>query len=131
VNGLIDCLYTRLGTISSYSANVNLHNSQITIAPANIFQPAVSSPAVPWQRLLTLEVFQLQALRSFLHSIPFRTQPQLTLSLAYNISARTTQKHLISIDVAQLRHCPATRGCLPSHCPEMVAVYSHRLATGL
>jgi hypothetical protein len=30
--------------------------------PLSIFQPAVSSPAVPWQQLLTVEILQLSAL---------------------------------------------------------------------
>jgi hypothetical protein len=37
------------------------------------FQPAVPSPAVPWQRLLTMEILQLHALMSYLHSLPYRT----------------------------------------------------------
>jgi hypothetical protein len=43
-------LYKRLGTTINYSTTANLHNSQITTAPGKPFQPAVSSPAVPWQR---------------------------------------------------------------------------------
>jgi hypothetical protein len=35
--GFIDHLYTRLGTTSNYSATANLHNSQITSAPAKPF----------------------------------------------------------------------------------------------
>jgi hypothetical protein len=85
VNGFIDHLYSRLGNTSNYSATANLHNSHITIAPAKPFQPAVSSSAIPWQRLLTVEILQLHALRSYLHSLPCRTAKQLTLSLAYNI----------------------------------------------
>jgi hypothetical protein len=34
----------------------------------------VSTPAVTWQRLLILEILQLHALRSSLHSLPYRTQ---------------------------------------------------------
>jgi hypothetical protein len=34
----------------------------------------VSSPAVPWQRLLTVEILQLHAIRSSCHSRPCRTQ---------------------------------------------------------
>jgi hypothetical protein len=48
--------YVRLGTKSNYSATANLHSSQITTAPDKTFQPAVSSPAVPWQCLLTVEI---------------------------------------------------------------------------
>jgi hypothetical protein len=41
--------------------------------PLSLFQPAMSSPAVPWQRLLTVEILQLHPLRFPLHSIPWRT----------------------------------------------------------
>jgi hypothetical protein len=33
--------------------------------PLSLFQPAVSLPAVPWQRLQTVEIFQLHALTPF------------------------------------------------------------------
>jgi hypothetical protein len=38
----IDHLYTRLGTTRNYNSTANLHNSQITTAPAKPF------PAVAW-----------------------------------------------------------------------------------
>jgi hypothetical protein len=34
----------------------------------------VSSPAVPWHRLLTVEILQLHTLNSFLYSLLYRTQ---------------------------------------------------------
>jgi hypothetical protein len=42
--------------------------------PLSIFQPTVSSPAVPWQRFLTVEIIQLHSLRSSLHRLSCRTQ---------------------------------------------------------
>jgi hypothetical protein len=42
--------------------------------PLSCFQHAVSSLAVPWQRLLTVEILQLHALRCSCHSRPCRTQ---------------------------------------------------------
>jgi hypothetical protein len=53
---------------------------------------------------------------------------QLTLALAYNISARTREKtqlfHCCSPTVALLRICGlATGTCLPSRCPTTVPVY--------
>jgi hypothetical protein len=74
VNGFTDHLYTRLGITSNYSATANLQNSQTTTAPGKAFSSLLSSPAVPWQRLLTVEILQLHALRSSLHSLPYRTQ---------------------------------------------------------
>jgi hypothetical protein len=41
--------------------------------PLSFSQPAVPSPAVPWQRLLKVEILQLHALRFCLHSFPCRT----------------------------------------------------------
>jgi hypothetical protein len=41
--------------------------------PLSLFQPAVSSPAFPWQQLLTVEILQLHTLRFDLHSLPWRT----------------------------------------------------------
>jgi hypothetical protein len=40
--------------------------------PLNIFQPAMSLPAVPWQRLLTVEILQLQRLKSSLHRLQYK-----------------------------------------------------------
>jgi hypothetical protein len=57
----------------NYSATDNLHNSQMATAPAkHILQPPISSSAVPWQRLLTVEVLQFYALKSFLHILPYK-----------------------------------------------------------
>jgi hypothetical protein len=48
--------------------------------PLSLFQPAVSSPTVPWRRLLTVEVLQLLAFRYYLDSLMVRTAYQLTTS---------------------------------------------------
>jgi hypothetical protein len=56
--GFIDLLYTPLGTIRNYSATANLHALQITTASAKLYQPTASSTAVPYQRLLTVEIPQ-------------------------------------------------------------------------
>jgi hypothetical protein len=68
-----------LGTTSNYSATANLHNSQITTAPAKSF------PAVPWKRILTVEILQIPIFTASLTEL----NSQLSLSLAYNISTRT------------------------------------------
>jgi hypothetical protein len=64
--------------------------------PLRLFQPAVSS-AVPWQRLLAVQILQLQALRSYLHKLPYTTVSTVNwthyyICPGYNTSARTTQK---------------------------------------
>jgi hypothetical protein len=53
--------------------------------PLSLFQPAVSSPAVPWQRLLTVEIPQLHALRFDLHSL---LQNCLSLTWSPQLSSR-------------------------------------------
>jgi hypothetical protein len=55
--------YTQLGPTSNYSAIANPHNSQITTASANLFQPAVCSPEIARQWLLTVEFLQLHTLK--------------------------------------------------------------------
>jgi hypothetical protein len=124
-----------MGNTGSYSAIANLHNSQFTTAPAKLFQIAVSSPIVPWRRILTLKILQLHALRFYLHSFPCRTWSLvgnssqqwkffsfcahavacwlmlLTTELvdsncpAHNISARTTHKTLFFYCCVRVRHC--------------------------
>jgi hypothetical protein len=54
--GFNDHLYIQFRTTSTYSATANLYNSKITTEPAKFPQPLLSSPAIPWQRLLTLEI---------------------------------------------------------------------------
>jgi hypothetical protein len=73
VIGFIDYLCTPLGTTSNYSHIANLLNLQITRVPTNPFSSMLSSPAVPWQLLLTVEILQLHAFRFYLHSLRHRT----------------------------------------------------------
>jgi hypothetical protein len=77
---------TRLGSTSNNSAIANLHNSQITTAPAKLSQPTVSSPAVPSQRLLTVQIFQLQALTSLLSGEYRAKLPSLSLRLMLRLT---------------------------------------------
>jgi hypothetical protein len=83
--GFIDHLYTRLGTTSNYNAIADFHTWQIITSHAMFFQPAASSPGVPWQRFVTLDILQLNSLKSslngccfpaasFLHRLPYRTE---------------------------------------------------------
>jgi hypothetical protein len=46
--------------------------------PLGILQPAASSPAIHWQRLLTVEILELHALKSSLHRLPYRPDYQKT-----------------------------------------------------
>jgi hypothetical protein len=77
----------------------------------------VSSPAIPWQQLLTAEILQLHALRFYLHSLPCRSLLNSLLHCSgYNFLAWTTQKTSSSIIVFI---SVATGMCLSSCCPEM------------
>jgi hypothetical protein len=71
--GFTDHLYTWLGPTSNYSATANLHNSQITTAPAKHFPFFCVFTSRSWQRLLTVEILHLHALKSSLHRLPYRT----------------------------------------------------------
>jgi hypothetical protein len=57
--------------------------------PLSLFQPSVSSPAVPWQRLLIVEIFQFHILTS---QPPIGTHSLTCLD--YNISAQINKKQL-------------------------------------
>jgi hypothetical protein len=77
--GFLDHLYTRLGTTSNCSAIANLHTlNKLLTLPLSRFQPAVSSPAVSWQWLLTVEILQLHALKSCLNGGSLPTASFLT-----------------------------------------------------
>jgi hypothetical protein len=111
----IDHLYTRLGSTSNYSATANPHNSPQH--PLSLFQPAVSSLAVPWQRLLTVEFLLFHALKPSLHRLPAQDSLGRFSCLSYNCSARTTQKRPVSNStsiVACRFVAPGT--CLSSRC---------------
>jgi hypothetical protein len=83
----------------------------------------VSSPAVPWQWCLTVEILQLHALRSYLHRFPYRTHYQLTFSLTYNISHEPHRKHTVSNSNSIVACIFVAVGmCLMSFCPETVIV---------
>jgi hypothetical protein len=41
--------------------------------PLSVFKHVLSSPAVPWQRLLKVEILQLHALNSSVNTVPYRT----------------------------------------------------------
>jgi hypothetical protein len=117
-NGFIDQLYTRLVSTSNYSATANLHNSQITTAPAKPLS-SLSSPAVPWQRPLTVQILQLHELKSSLHRLPYRTKLE-PCPLFITSRHGPHRKHTSSI-VAFGSVAAGT--CLSSRCPETALVY--------
>jgi hypothetical protein len=80
--GFIDHWYTRHVSTITWKSLTPQHM-------LGIFQPAMSSPAIPWQRFLTMEILRLYTLKCSLHRTELSTDLALTLSLAYNISAQT------------------------------------------
>jgi hypothetical protein len=56
-------LLTPLGATSNYGAIDNFHILYSPHHPLNLFQPTVSSTAVPWQQVLTVEILQFPAQR--------------------------------------------------------------------
>jgi hypothetical protein len=71
IDGVVDWILDLLTTYThnmelqvntlNYSNIANLHSLQSIRAHAKSFQPSVSSPAILWQRLLTVEILQLHA----------------------------------------------------------------------
>jgi hypothetical protein len=81
IDGVLDWLLDLLTTYTHHS-----ELQEITAPPLiatihksrqhslSLFQPFVSSTVSPGQRLLTVEILQLHALRSSLHRLPYRTE---------------------------------------------------------
>jgi hypothetical protein len=67
VTRFIDHLYTRLGSKSNHSAMLLIFTVHKTPQhPPGLFQPAMSSPTIPWQQLLTAEIHQPHTLMPLL-----------------------------------------------------------------
>jgi hypothetical protein len=64
-------IYRPIST-SNYSAAANSRIYKSQTHPLSLFQPAVSSSAVPWQWFLTVKILLHHALRFYLHSLPCR-----------------------------------------------------------
>jgi hypothetical protein len=77
--------------------------------PLSLFQPAVSSSAIPWQRLLTVDILQLHALRCSCHSRPCRTHlsPELRRRL-FLASFAELNSQLTTPRLAAISHQPHT-----------------------
>jgi hypothetical protein len=56
----------------------------------------VSPPAIAWQRLLTMEIPQLHALKSILHRLPYRT---LSTDILYGNSTQNSASILLRSQV--------------------------------
>jgi hypothetical protein len=86
-------LYTPHGATSTGKAIADFHTSQIASVLAKLFQLALFFlPAVPWQRILRVEILQLYALRSSCHSRPRR----ILVNCQLNYSAISSKSPLQS-----------------------------------
>jgi hypothetical protein len=82
VNGFIDHLYTRLVITLNVAPPLITTIKKLSRHPLSLFQFTISSPAVPRQRLLTVEILQLYMLKSSLH----RTKVEVALGLRFTPS---------------------------------------------
>jgi hypothetical protein len=127
---------SELQAITVPLTNLAIHKSPQH--PLSIFQPVVSSPAIPWQWLLTVKILQLHMLRFYLHSVLCRTLSQLIGSpqTIYLITPlhRLSRKHLLQ---QKLYHCRGvftaslhSNGCCFTVCFEIFAyqwVWRHNI----
>jgi hypothetical protein len=94
--------------------------------PLSLFQSAVSSPAVPWQRLLRVEILQLHTLNSSLQRHPYIVD--LIAPVVFQLLG---MDHAETPPFQQYLHCCvrfADEGtCLQSRCPETTLVYPPQL----
>jgi hypothetical protein len=108
---------TRLGTIiTALSLIPTLYKKKTLLQTLSLLQPAVSSLAVPWQRLITL-ILQLHAfapllsgeytttLSSLLHSLLYRTVCQLSTP-ELDRSTATADSQLYSISADRVGNTP-------------------------
>jgi hypothetical protein len=93
--GIGDWIYWPLihaiGNYKQLQTTANHHNTRYA------FSSLLSWPAVTWQRLLTMEILQLHALRSSLHSLPYTTQ--LNSQLEVEVTVRLTVSQSVSLGV--------------------------------
>jgi hypothetical protein len=77
------------------------------------------------QRLLTVGILQLRVLRSFLHSLPYKTHYQLTsfLCLYFGMDHIHSSYVLASNCWIIKNLLYSNENMFPSHCPETVTVY--------
>jgi hypothetical protein len=88
VNRYTDHLYKRLGTTNNYSATSDLHNSQITTAPAKHFSACCAFTSRPLATVSNSGDSSASRAQVLSSQTPVQKY-QLTKLLTYNISART------------------------------------------
>jgi hypothetical protein len=82
--------HSKLQVLTMLSLISTIHRSPQHLL--NLFQSAVSSSAIPWQRPLTVEILQLYMLRFYFQSLPCRIQ-LLTLNWAKFQTSPITSQH--------------------------------------
>jgi hypothetical protein len=112
--GFIDHLNTRLISTSNYCATTNLHNLQITTAPAKPFPACSFFTSRFLATALTVEILQLHTLKSCLHKLLYRSD--WVASMVFLITSPHEQRRKPSFQ-QYLYCCMSIRAvgtCLPS-----------------
>jgi hypothetical protein len=92
--------------------------------PPSLFQPAVPSPAVPWQRLLKVEILQLDAFRFYFQSLLYITELIAPAVLVITFRHGPHTKRIVFYSNSVFACIFVAAGTwLPSRCPETVRVY--------
>jgi hypothetical protein len=112
---------SELQTITASPLLSTVHNS--SQHPLSVFQRAVSSPAVPWQRLLTVEILQLHGLRSPFKSSRTKLTWLFQLSSLYLLCMDRGETPVSKSTSIVARRFVVVEMCLPSRCLEMGLVY--------
>jgi hypothetical protein len=125
MNRFTDHLYIRVVSTGNYSATAIYIIHKSPQHPLSLFQSAVSSPAVPWQRFLTVKILQLHALKSSLHRLLYRADS--VVPNVFEITPRHRPRRNIPFPASSTstvaRQFVAARTCLPSCCLERSLVY--------
>jgi hypothetical protein len=121
VNGSIDHLYTRLGTIGTYKAISDFHTSQIITAPAKLYPACCGFNCRFLATALTVEILQLQALTSLFGEYPSNELNSAGLGYSlYSLEAHPTE------NTASNSSSIAVMGGLPCDSPDIVRMFTDR-----
>jgi hypothetical protein len=111
---------SKLQAITAPSLISTIHKS--SQHPLSIFQPAMSSPAVPRYRLVKSGDSSASRAQASLHRLPYRTDS--VAPIVFKITPRHGPRRNTRFQHTLVRRFVAVGMCLPSCCLEMSLVYS-------